>query len=105
VMAYSFSQRTHEVGIRMALGAQRMNILNMAIGEGMQLVAIGLAIGLIFAGALTRFVRSMLFDVSPFDPATFVVISATLAAVAFLACYLPARRATRVDPLIALREE
>jgi len=105
VMSYSFSQRTHEVGIRMALGAQRMNILNMAIGEGMQLVAIGLAIGLIFAGALTRFVRSMLFDVSPFDPATFVVISATLAAVAFLACYLPARRATRVDPLIALREE
>ena len=105
VMSYSFSQRTHEVGIRMALGAQRMNILNMAIGEGMQLVAIGLAIGLIFAGALTRFVRSMLFDVSPFDPATFVVMSATLAAVAFLACYLPARRATRVDPLIALREE
>jgi predicted permease len=105
VMSYSFSQRTHEVGVRMALGAQRMNILNMAIGEGMQLVAIGLAIGLIVAGALTRFARSMLFDVSPFDPATFVVTSATLAAVAFLACYLPARRATRVDPLVALREE
>jgi predicted permease len=105
VMSYSFSQRTHEVGVRMALGAQRMNILNMAIGEGMQLVAIGLGIGLIVAGALTRFVRSMLFDVSPFDPATFVVMSATLAAVAFLACYLPARRATQVDPLVALREE
>jgi len=77
----------------------------MAIGEGMQLVAIGLPIGLIAAAALTRFVRTMLFDVSPFDPFTFAAISATLAAVAFLACYLPARRATRVDPLIALRDE
>jgi predicted permease len=105
VMSYSFSQRTHEIGIRVALGAQRTNILVMAIGEGMQLVVIGLAIGLIGAGAMTRFVRAMLFDVSPFDPATFAVISATLAAVAFLACYVPARRATRVDPLVALREE
>jgi len=77
----------------------------MAIGEGMQLVAIGLPIGLLAATALTRFVRSMLFDVSPFDPLTFSAISATLAAVAFFACYIPARRATRVDPLVALREE
>jgi predicted permease len=105
VMSYSFSQRTHEIGIRVALGAQRMNILTMAIGEGMQLVVIGLAIGLIGAATMTRFVRAMLFDVSPFDPVTFAVISATLAAVAFLACYVPARRATRVDPLVALREE
>jgi predicted permease len=105
VMSYSFSQRTHEIGIRVALGAQRMNILQMAIGEGMQLVAIGLAIGLMGAGALTRFVRTLLFDVSPFDPITFAATSATLAAVAFLACYVPARRATRVDPLVALREE
>jgi predicted permease len=105
VMSYSFSQRTHEIGIRVALGAQRMNILNMAIGEGMQLVAIGLVLGLIGAGTLTRFVRAMLFDVSPFDPATFATISAILAAVAFLACYVPARRATRVDPLVALRDE
>jgi putative ABC transport system permease protein len=105
VMSYSFSQRTHEIGIRVALGAQRMHILNMAIGEGMQLVVIGLAIGLIGAGTLTRFVRTMLFNVSPFDPITFAAISATLAAVAFLACYVPARRATRVDPLVALREE
>jgi predicted permease len=105
VMSYSFSQRTHEIGIRVALGAQRMNILHLAIGEGMQLVAIGLVLGLIGAGALTRFVRAMLFDVSPFDPATFATISAILAAVAFLACYVPARRATRVDPLVALREE
>jgi putative ABC transport system permease protein len=105
VMSYSASQRLHEIGIRVALGAQRIHILRMAIGEGMQLVAIGLAIGLIGAGALTRFVRAMLFDVSPFDPATFAATSAALAAVAFLACYVPARRATRVDPLLALREE
>jgi predicted permease len=105
VMSYSFSQRAHEIGIRLALGAQRMDILQMAIGEGMQLVAIGLAIGLIGAATLTRFVRTMLFDVSPFDPTTFTVASAALAAVASLACYVPARRATRVDPLVALREE
>jgi predicted permease len=105
VMSYSFSQRTHEIGIRVALGAQRLHILQMAIGEGMQLVAIGLPIGLLAAAALTRFVRAMLFDVSPFDPLTFAAISATLAAVAFLACYIPARRATRVNPLVALREE
>jgi predicted permease len=105
VMSYSFNRRAHEIGIRLALGAQRMHILQMAIGEGMRLVAVGLAIGLGGAAALTRFVRSMLFDVSPCDPITFAVISATLAAVAFLACYVPARRATRVDPLIALREE
>jgi len=105
VMAYSFSQRTHEIGIRIALGAQRVDIFRMAVGEGMQLVGIGLAIGLVGAAALTRSVRTMLFDVSPADPITFLAISATLAAVAFLACYIPARRATRVDPLVALRDE
>jgi predicted permease len=105
VMAYSFSQRTHEIGVRIALGAQRMDIFRMAVGEGMQLVAIGLAIGLVGAAALTRSVRNMLFDVSPADPMTFGAISATLATVAFLACYIPARRATRVDPLVALRDE
>ena len=105
VMAYSFSQRTHEIGIRIALGAQRVDIFRMAVGEGMQLVAIGLAIGLVGAAALTRSARTMLFDVSPADPITFSAISATLAAVAFLACYVPARRATRVDPLVALRDE
>ncbi len=105
VMAYSFSQRTHEIGIRIALGAQSTAILRLAVGEGMQLVAIGLAIGLIGAAALARFVRTMLFDVSPADPITFIAISAMLAVVAFLACYVPARRATRIDPLVALREE
>ena len=105
VMAYSFSQRTHEIGIRIALGAQRVDIFRMAVGEGMQLVAIGLAVGLAGAVTLTRFVRTMLFDVSASDPITFGAISALLAAVAFVACYVPARRATRVDPLAALREE
>jgi predicted permease len=105
VMAYSFSQRTHEIGIRIAIGAQRMDIFRMAVSEGMQLVAIGLVIGLVGAAALTRSVRSMLFDVSPADPITFACISLTLAGVAFLACYVPAQRATRVDPLVALREE
>jgi predicted permease len=105
VMSYSFSQRAHEIGIRLALGAQRTHILSMAIGEGMQLVAIGLPIGLIGAVALTRFVRSMLFGISPFDPVTFIAISAALAAVAFLACYVPAQRATRTDPLVALRDQ
>jgi predicted permease len=105
VTSYSFNQRAHEIGIRLALGAQRMHILHMVIGEGMRVVAVGLAIGLMGAAALTRFVRTMLFDVSPFDPITFAAISATLAAVAFIACLVPAQRATRVDPLIALREE
>jgi putative ABC transport system permease protein len=105
VMAYSFSQRTHEIGIRIALGAQHMDILRLAVGEGMQLVVIGLAFGLVGAAVLTRFIRTMLFDVSPADPITFAAISAVLAGVAFLACYIPARRATRVDPLVALREE
>ncbi len=105
VMAYSFSQRTHEIGIRIALGAQRMDILRLAVGEGMRLVIIGLAFGLVGAALLTRFVRTMLFDVSPADPLTFAAISGVLAGVAFLACYIPARRATRVDPLVALREE
>jgi putative ABC transport system permease protein len=105
VMSYSAAQRAHEIGVRIALGAQRIHILRMAIGEGMRLVAIGLAFGLAGAAALTRFVRAMLFNVSPFDPTTFTAISAVLAAVALLACYIPARRATRVDPLTALREE
>ncbi len=105
VMAYSFSQRTHEIGIRIALGAPGKDIFRMAVGEGMRLVVIGLAVGLLGAVALTRFVRTMLFGVSPADPLTFGAISAALAAVAFLACYIPARRATRVDPLVALRDE
>ncbi len=105
VMAYSFSQRTHEVGIRMALGAQQLDILRMALGEGMQIVVIGLASGLAGAAIMTQFFRSMLFGVAPADPITFVSVSAILAGVALFACYIPAQRATRVDPLVALREE
>jgi predicted permease len=105
VMSYSFSQRTHEVGIRIALGAQRLDILRMALGEGMRMVVIGLASGLVGAAIMTRFFRSMLFDVGPADPMTFLSVSAILAGVALFACYIPAKRATRVEPLVALREE
>jgi predicted permease len=103
VMSYSFSQRTHEVGIRVALGAQRLDILRMAVGEGMFVVAIGLVAGIAGAVAVTRVFRSMLFGVDATDPVTLVVVAGILAAVALLACYIPARRATRVDPLVALR--
>jgi MacB-like periplasmic core domain/FtsX-like permease family len=105
VMSYSFSQRTHEVGIRIALGAQRLDILRMALGEGLRIIAIGLASGLAVAAIVTRLFRSMLFGVEPADPITFLSVSAILAAVALAACYIPARRATRIDPLVALREE
>jgi putative ABC transport system permease protein len=105
VMSYSFSQRTHEVGIRIALGAQRLDILRMALGEGMRIVLIGLTAGLVGTAIMTRFFRAMLFDVRPIDPTTYICVSAILAGVALFACYLPAQRVTRVDPLIALREE
>jgi putative ABC transport system permease protein len=105
VMAYSFSQRTHEVGIRIALGAQRADILRMALSEGLQIIAIGLATGVAGAAIMTRLFRSMLFGVAPSDPITFVSAAAILAAVALAACYIPAQRATQVDPLTALREE
>jgi putative ABC transport system permease protein len=105
VMAYTCSKRSHEIGIRIALGAQRSHILRMALGEGMFLVAVGLAAGLFGALLLTQFLRSMLYAVKPTDPLTFVAIAALLTSVALLACFIPAQRATRVDPLVALREE
>jgi predicted lysophospholipase L1 biosynthesis ABC-type transport system permease subunit len=105
VMSYSFTQRTQEVGIRIALGAQRLDILRLAVGEGMRVVLIGLAAGLVGAVIVTRIFRSMLFEVGSSDPATLASVSAILAGVALLACYLPARRATRADPLAALREQ
>jgi len=105
VMAYSVSQRTHEIGIRVALGAQRADIFRMTVGNGMLLVAYGIVSGLVGSILLTRFLRSLLFGVTPTDPATFISISTLLAAVALVACYVPARHATRVDPLVALREE
>jgi putative ABC transport system permease protein len=105
VMAYTFSQRTNEIGIRMAMGAQRGDILKIAVGEGALIVIVGLVAGLVGSLALTRFLQTMLFNVKPTDPITFAAISGLLSAVALAACFVPARRATRVDPLVALRHE
>ncbi|MCI0403112.1 MAG: FtsX-like permease family protein [Acidobacteria bacterium] len=105
VMAYLVSQRTPEIGIRMALGAQRRQILKLVIGHGLTLTAAGLALGLGGAVALTRFLATLLFAVTPTDGLTFASVALLFIAVSALACWVPARRAMRVDPMVALRYE
>jgi len=105
VMAYFVTQRTHEIGIRMALGASRGAVLGMVLGQGAKLATAGVVAGLLGAVAMTRAIAALLFDVSPRDPATLVALSLALSVIAMLACYVPARRATRVDPIRALRHD
>jgi putative ABC transport system permease protein len=105
VMAYNVTQRAHEIGVRIALGARRADVLRLVVGQGLQLVALGLALGLTAALIATRLMKKLLFEVSPTDPLTFTAIALLLTFVALLACWIPARRATKVDPITALRSE
>ncbi|MGC2507593.1 MAG: FtsX-like permease family protein [Candidatus Acidiferrales bacterium] len=105
LMAYMVLRRTHEIGIRMALGARRRDILRIVLGEGGRMALIGIGVGLAVSAGLTRFMESVLFGVSPTDPLTFAGVVVLLLVVVLLACWIPARRAMRVDPMVALRYE
>jgi ABC-type antimicrobial peptide transport system permease subunit len=104
VLSYTVSQRTTELGIRLALGANARNLKLLVLGQGMMPVAAGVILGLAGAFALTRFMESLLFGITPTDPVTFATVAVLLASIAAVASYLPARRATRVDPVAVLRE-
>jgi len=105
VMSYAITQRTNEIGIRVALGAQQRDVLWLILGQGLRLALVGGTLGITASFALTGYMSHLLFGISPRDPQTFFVIPVALGAVALLACYVPARRAMRVDPIVALRYE
>jgi putative ABC transport system permease protein len=105
VMSYFVTERTHEIGIRLALGAERANVLRLITRFGLRLTVAGLLLGTLLALALTRLMARFLFDVSATDPATFAMVAVVLLAIALAACYLPGRRATRVDPVVSLRHD
>ena len=105
ITSYTVAQRTHEIGIRLALGAQLSDVLKLVLSHGLKLTIIGAAIGLFGAFVATRAITSVLYGVSATDPLTFVLVSGLLVGVALVACYVPSRRATKVDPLVALRNE
>jgi len=105
VVSYSVSQQTHYIGVRMALGARAVDILKLVLKEGLLLTLVGMAVGVVAALGLMQLLRSVLFGVQVTDVSTFAIVVGTLFVVTFLACYFPARRATKVDPLVALRYE
>jgi ABC-type antimicrobial peptide transport system permease subunit len=104
ILSYSVSERTKEIGIHMALGATRGSVLGMVLGQGMRLTLLGLFTGLIASFGLTRLLQAQLFNVKPTDPATLTAVAIFIAVIAFVACYVPAQRATRVDPIVTLRD-
>jgi ABC-type antimicrobial peptide transport system permease subunit len=105
LVAYAVSQRTREMGVRIALGAGRGNVLRVILNQGFRLALIGVGLGLAASFALTRIMTGLLFGVKPSDPQTFILVTAALLAVALAACWIPAHRATRIDPVVALRHE